>query len=88
MILNLETCTVAGAYASVNPGSIPPPPDPSHHAYLNEAIRHVSSKYSGPTEFISVSRNLLRCLHRALKSESTSSIAVMYIILFSSAVIA
>ena len=78
-ILTLYTCKVAGSYESTEISSIPLPSATSHPAYRQQAIRHVGRTHSGPTEFISLSRNLIRCLHRALKSESTSSIAVMYV---------
>jgi len=57
--------------------SVPPSPSPNSEFYLQEAARHVAKQPTGVTPFISLSRNLLRCLHRAIKAGPDSSIAVI-----------
>lgn len=54
--------------------SPPPPPRTTDPVYLSEAARHVHKDHTGPTPFISLSRNLLRCLHRAVETGPNSSI--------------
>lgn len=53
------------------------PPSPDDTFYLHEAARHVARVHTGSTPFISLSRNLLRCLHRAVRAGASSSIAVI-----------
>ena len=57
--------------------TIPPPPNTQSPFYRKRAIQHISSVASGPTPFISVTKNLLRAIHHGLKSGSDSSIAVI-----------
>ena len=65
----------AGAF--VDTLTVPPPPSPDDPYYRDEVLRHVAPVPSGPTPLISVTRNLVRALHRALKMGPNSSITVI-----------
>lgn len=67
----------AGAFINMDNHNIPPAPSPINEVYLSEAARHVAKNHTGPTKFISLSRNLLRCLHRAIKAGPDSWIAII-----------
>lgn len=67
---------VAGMFLQVS--RIPPPPDsPFGNHYQHEALRHIAPLNSGPTPFISVTRSLVRAIHRALRIGPDSSIATI-----------
>lgn len=53
------------------------PPEPSSLLYRHHARRHIARVHEGTTPFISVTRNLIRALHHAFKTEKISSIAVI-----------
>ncbi|KAL2040139.1 hypothetical protein N7G274_007042 [Stereocaulon virgatum] len=65
------------AFPFVDSLTIPPPPSLDDPYYRDEALRHVVPVASGPTPLISVTRNLVRTLHRALKMGPTSFITII-----------
>jgi hypothetical protein len=65
----------AGAFVDIP--TIPHPPSPDDPYYRDEALRHVAPVHSGPTPLISVTRSLVRALHRALTMGPNSSITVI-----------